>query len=75
MADTERIRIEIGFAGGQVMNAQVPVTSADELAEHLASGDEGTYTLEAEDGMYVVVLRRIVYLKRHARESRLGFGN
>jgi hypothetical protein len=31
--------------------------------------------LDAEDGRYTVPLARVVYLKRFAREGRLGFGN
>ena len=40
----------------------------------LAAGAEGTHALDASDGRYSVVLRRVVYLKRFARESRVGFG-
>jgi len=75
MSSSERIRIEIGFDGGHVMSASIPAESANELAEHLASSDDGAYTLDAEDGRYVVALRKVTYLKRFARESRLGFGN
>ena len=31
-------------------------------------------TFDAEDGRYTVSLRRIVYVKRFAREGRVGFG-
>ena len=30
--------------------------------------------LDASDGRYTVVLSRVVYMKRYARESRVGFG-
>ena len=30
--------------------------------------------LDASDGRYTVVLGRVVYMKRYARESRVGFG-
>jgi len=29
---------------------------------------------EAEDGRYTIALRRVVYVKRFAREGRVGFG-
>ena len=75
MASSERIRIEIGFDGGQVMSAQVLPEAADALQEQLVSGEDGAFPLDADDGRYLVALRRIVYVKRFARESRLGFGN
>ncbi len=75
MASEERIRIEIAFDGGQVLGAHVPVEAADRLEQALASGDESTVPLDAEDGRYVVALKRVVYVKRYARESRVGFGS
>lgn len=75
MADTDRIRIEIAFDGGQIIGALVSITSADELDRALAVSTEGTQTLEADDGRYTVALRRVVYVKRFARESRVGFGS
>lgn len=72
MAD--RVRIEIGFDGGQVMGATVDVSAVERLEQALSSGDEGALSLEVEDGTYTVSLRRIVYVKRFAREGRVGFG-
>jgi hypothetical protein len=71
---SERVRIEISFDGGQAMAVLVPPETADELERVLASGPEGTFMLEAEDGRYTVALKRVVYIKRFARESRVGFG-
>ena len=72
MAD--RVRIEIGFDGGQVMGATVELGDADRLEQALASGTDGALGLEVDDGRYTVALRRIVYVKRFAREGRVGFG-
>ena len=72
MAD--RIRIEIGFDGGQGLAALVPVEHAEQLEAALASGSDGVFRLEAEDGHYTVSLRRVVFVKRFARETRVGFG-
>jgi hypothetical protein len=33
----------------------------------------GTLTLEAQDGSIVLVLPRVLYAKRFAREGRIGF--
>jgi hypothetical protein len=70
----ERIRIEVAYEGGQAFSALVPLQVADELEHRLANGDSGTVSIEAEDGRYIVVLRNVNYVKRFARESRLGFG-
>jgi hypothetical protein len=67
-------RIEIGFEGSQIMSALVTTPAADELEKALSNGSDGTLALDAEDGRYTVALARVVYLKRFAREGRLGFG-
>ena len=72
MAD--RIRIEIGFDGGQIMGALVEAKVVERLEQALASGEEGAMALDVEDGRYTVTLRRILYVKRFAREGRVGFG-
>lgn len=71
----DHIRIEIGFDGTQIMSALVTPETADELEAALQGGNNGSVVLDAEDGRYTVPLARVVYLKRFAREGRLGFGN
>jgi hypothetical protein len=74
MPEPERVRIEIGFEGGQIMGALVVLEAADALEQALAHGDEGTVTLESEEGdALVVVLAKVVYVKRFSRSSRVGF--
>jgi hypothetical protein len=70
----ERLAIEIGFDGSQIMIARVTSESADELERALAGGNTGTVALDAEDGRYAVAVSKVVYVKRFARESRVGFG-
>ena len=72
MAET-RVRIEIGFDGGQVMSAHVETATADELERSVGAGDGGALHLEAEDGRYTVALARVLYVKRFSREGRVGF--
>ena len=72
MAEGERVRIEVGFEGGQVMSAFVETETADEL-EKSRDGGAGTFQIEAENGRYTLALARIVYLKRFSREGRVGF--
>ena len=74
MSSEEHIRIEIAFDGGQVVGALVAAEAADELERALGSGNEAAFALDADDGHYTVVLRRVVWVKRYARESRVGFG-
>ena len=69
----ERVQVEVGFDGGQIMIARVSSGAAEELERALGAG-EGTVALDAEDGRYTVSIRRVVYVKRFARESRVGFG-
>ena len=74
MAEQDRIRVEIGFDGGQVMSAHVQTSVADELEQSLdGGGSGGTVQIEAEDGRYTIPLTRIVYVKRYSREGRVGF--
>ena len=73
MAD-ERIRIEIGFEGGHVMNALLDGDSVDRLELALGGGGGDTVVVTAEDGTYTIALQKVVYVKRFARESRVGFG-
>ena len=73
MADEQRVRIEIGFDGGQVMSAYVETGAADELEQSLGAGGIGAFQIDAEDGRYTVTLPRIVYVKRFSREGRVGF--
>jgi hypothetical protein len=70
----ERVRIEIGFEGGAILGAQVTPEDADALQRKLEAGGDGTVAIGVEDGICVVVCSRVLYLKRFARESRVGFG-
>ena len=71
----ERVRVEIGFDGGQIMGANVELAQADDLERALADARDGSLALEAEDGRYTVALRRVVYVKRFTREGRVGFSS
>jgi hypothetical protein len=69
----ERVRVEVGFEGGQAMSILITVAEADELERRLADGTESTVSVEADDGRYTLALRRVVFVKRFTRESRVGF--
>jgi hypothetical protein len=74
MAD-DFVRVEIGFAGGQILSWLVVSSSADALDRNLGAGASGTLVLDAQEGTITLVLDRVLYVKRHARESRVGFAN
>ena len=73
MASAERIRLEIAFEGTQGLTVFVTTSIADELDRAMAGGND-SLTFEAEDGRYTVAVSKIVFVKRFARESRVGFG-
>jgi hypothetical protein len=73
-SEAESVRVELAFEGGQILSALVTVEGADRLERELSADAEGTFSLDASDGRYSVVLKRVVYLKRYAREARVGFG-
>ncbi len=70
----ERVRIEVAFMGGQALSVLVDAPTADALQGALETAHQGAFTLDAEDGRYILPIASIVYVKRFARESRVGFG-
>jgi hypothetical protein len=74
LPDDDSVRVELCFDGGQIMGATITVKGADELERALATDQGGTLMLDTNDGRFTVVLGRVVYMKRYARESRVGFG-
>jgi len=73
----ERVRVEIGFAGGQIVAGFVEARSADELESALGSTGAGgpVVVLETEDGPLQVVVAQVAYYKRVVRAGRVGFGS
>ncbi|HZT92807.1 MAG TPA: hypothetical protein VFA05_12280 [Gaiellaceae bacterium] len=71
---TDRVRLEIAFDGQQVLSVLVPLQTAEDLDRALAGDHDSSFSFESDDGRYTVALRRIVYVRRSARESRVGFG-
>jgi hypothetical protein len=73
----ERVRVEIGFAGGQIVGSFVEARSADELERALGSTGAGNpvVVLETEDGPLHVVVAHVAYYKRIVRAGRVGFGS
>jgi hypothetical protein len=73
VADDDRVRVEVGFDGGQVIGGFVTVATADELERALHEDGPRVVVLDTEDGPYHVVVPRVAYLRRFARAGRVGF--
>ncbi len=73
MADGERVRVEIGFEGGQVISGFVAASSAEQLERALHEDGPRVVVLETEDGPYHVVVPGVSYFRRFSRASRVGF--
>jgi hypothetical protein len=68
------VRTEVALDGGQIVSWLVTSESADALERALSTGEGGpTLALEAQDGTIQLVLPRVLYAKRYAREGRVGF--
>jgi len=73
MPDDALARVEIGFQSGDVVSMRVPVEDADALETALRSREDAVCELRGEDGRFLVVLSQVLYVKRYAREARVGF--
>jgi hypothetical protein len=73
MADEMR-RIEVGFAGGQVMSARVTKTTQDELRSAVEQHD-GWHDLLAEDGPIALDAAQVVFIRTGAAPHTIGFSN
>ena len=74
MSDDDRVRVEVGFEGGQVIGGFVDLKSAEALQSALHEDGPRVIVLEMEDGPYHVVVPKVSYFRRFNRSSRVGFG-
>jgi hypothetical protein len=65
-------RIEIGFAGGQVVAVRLGEDRYQELRNALDKAD-GWKDVETEDGTISVDLRQVVFVRGAPGEHRIGF--
>jgi hypothetical protein len=73
VAKKDLVRIEIGFEGGDVLAVRVSTGEADALDASLRAREDTVCELNAEDGRFLIALTRVLYVKRYAREARVGF--
>jgi hypothetical protein len=74
MAEAESVRVELAFEGGQILAVNVPPETADGIERALGASAQGAHQLDTDDGRVSIVLSRVLYLKRYARDSKVGFG-
>jgi hypothetical protein len=75
VADGDRVRIELGFEGGQVIGGFVDTGNADQLERALHEDGPRVIVLQTEDGPYHVVVPHVSYFRRFSRASRVGFAS
>ena len=75
MADDDRVRVEIGFEGGQVIGGFVDAGAAEELERALhEDGPRVDRPRDRGRGLPRRRARRSSYFRRFNRSSRVGFG-
>jgi hypothetical protein len=70
----EMKRIEVGFAGGQVMSARVADDALQTLREAVERG-HGWHDLEAEDGPVSLDTGQVVFVRTAAAAHTIGFSD
>ncbi|MFL5906125.1 MAG: hypothetical protein ACJ75Z_00835 [Solirubrobacterales bacterium] len=65
-------RIEIGFAGGQVVSVRLDDAKLKELRQSLDKA-EGWTDIETEDGAVALDLRQVVFVRGAPGEHSIGF--
>lgn len=72
MADVKRL--DVGFAGGQVLSLRVSPDAYDALVAALDGEGKGRWhKLETEDSEVTIDLPQVVYVQRETEENRVGF--
>lgn len=73
----DRVRIELGFAGGQIVGGFVDAGTADKLEAALGggTGSSPVVVLDTEDGPLHVVVAHVAYYRRVVRAGRVGFAS
>jgi hypothetical protein len=66
------VRIQVAFEGGQSVGAIVTPEVADALAAALAAS-HAVFELPTEDGICVIALAKVVYIRRSERDTQIGF--
>jgi hypothetical protein len=73
MAD-EMKRIEVGFAGGQVMSARVTADTLNDLRQAVERR-QGWHDIDAEDGPVSLDTTQVVFVSTAAAPHTIGFSD
>lgn len=71
MADN-RVKVDIGFTGGQVLALRIERSNFDELRQAV-EGEKRFYDLDAGDSNVTLDLSQVVYLRVETEDHRVGF--
>ena len=72
--DAKVKRVDVGFAGGQVLSLRLDDAAYRALREALdTSGDKRWQEVEAEDSLVAVDLGQVVYVRLDTEKQRVGF--
>ena len=65
-------RVDVGFAGGQAITLRLEDKAYDQLRRAVQDGKRW-YEVDTPDGLVVLDLGQVVFLKLEAPEHRVGF--
>ena len=72
--DPKAKRVDVGFAGGQVLSLRLQEAAYQVLRQALEeSGDQRWQEVEAEDSLVTVDLGQVVYVRLDTEKQRVGF--
>jgi len=74
MSSPESVRVEVAFEGGQIIAVNVAPETADAIERAVGAGAGGSLQVDTDDGRVTIVVPLVVYVKRLARDGRVGFG-
>jgi hypothetical protein len=67
-------RIDVGFAGGQVLPLRATKDAYEALVKALDTESKGRWhKLETQDSEVLIDLPQVVYVRRDTEEHRVGF--
>ncbi len=73
-SDSKPRRVDIGFAGGQVLTVRLVPDVYEQLRGALAAGAGARWhELESEDSQIHVELGQVVYVRLDTERERIGF--
>ena len=66
-------RVDLGFAGGQVLPLRMTEEAYRALRDALSSGGGGWHDVETEDSVVALDLAQVVYVRLDVEPRKVGF--